>query len=63
LYDPISDATIASSNGTPMRSIDASMKSRSVFDSAASFQPHLGERLPGRQRTREGPGILDPQAT
>ena len=25
LYEPISDATIASSNGTPIRSIDASM--------------------------------------
>ena len=26
-------------NGTPMRSSDASMKSRSVFERAASFQP------------------------
>ena len=39
LYEPISDATIASSNGTSSRRIDASMKSRSVLERMASFQP------------------------
>jgi len=48
LYEPTSDATIASSKGTPIDSMDASMKSRSVFDRIASFQP--------RSRSSASPG-------
>src|SRR5438445_2271262 len=39
LYEPISEATIASSNGTPICCCEASMKSRSVLERIASFQP------------------------
>ena len=39
MYEPISDATMDRSNGTPILAIDASMKSRSVLDRIASFQP------------------------
>ena len=37
----MSPATIASSNSTPIASIDASIRSRSVFERIASRQPRL----------------------
>ncbi len=39
LYGPSLPATIESSNSTPSRCIDASVKSRSVFDRIARRQP------------------------
>src|SRR5262245_6142495 len=39
LYEPISPATIEPSKSTPIASIDASRRSRSVFERIASFQP------------------------
>ena len=39
LYEPISDATIARSNGTPIDAIDDSIRSRSEFERIASRQP------------------------
>ena len=63
LYEPISWATTTSSNGTPICTCDAAMKSSSVFERIASFQPrrrasssaapHLGERAPAGQRIGE----------
>ena len=63
LYEPISDATIAASNGTPISSSDASMivavgvrEDRELPAAAARVLERsrdLRKRLPGRQRPRE----------
>ena len=62
LYEPISCATTTSSNGTPICTCEAAMKSSSVLERIASLQPrraqlveraaHLGERAPDRAATR-----------
>ena len=41
LYEPISEATMTSSNGTPICSIDAAIRSGSEFERIASRQPRF----------------------
>ena len=67
LYEPISEATIVSSNGTPSRAFEAAMKSRSVFGEnreppaaragLLERRGRLREGRPGRQRPRERVGL------